>query len=614
MNEESKPMSGAKQVNDIVIKFVGDSGDGIQLSGNIFADTLAHIGLDMATFPDFPAEVRAPRNTTFGVSGFQIHFNNKKVLTPGDEYDVLVCFNPASLKVNLKNVKQGGIIVVDSSNFTPRSLETAGYTSNPLDDNSLSNYIVLQIPASEMVINLNSDLDKKNAERTKNMFILGLLYNMFSFDLKPAINYINTKFKNKSQLVEANLKSLEHGYQYSETIKNFPKFYLPKCELLPGKYRDIQGNVATAWGLMAAAEKAGLHLFVGSYPITPATEILVELSKHRELGVKTFQAEDEIAGITSAIGASFAGSLAATTTSGPGLSLKVEAMGLAVMTELPLVIVDVQRAGPSTGMPTKSEQADLYMSMFGRNGEAPIPIIAAASPVDCFFAAFEAAKIALEHMTPVILLSDGYIGLGSSVFRIPKMADLPEIRPPFADTNAKYYPYERDEEWYVRKWAIPGTPGLQHRVGGLEKSDIYGEVTTDAKNHEKMVINREEKIKRIAHKWPLQRITGPEDPDLLVVSWGGTKGQVEGAVQNLTAKGYKIAHTHFRYINPLPLNTHEILKSGKKVIVCELNRGQFANILRMNYQDIELHQYNKVQGQPFTMKELENAFTELLNS
>jgi len=317
------------------------------------------------------------------------------------------------------------------------------------------------------------------------MFILGLLYNMFSFDLKPAINYINNKFKNKSQLIEANLKSLEHGYKYSETIENFPKFYLAKCELLPGKYRDIQGNVATAWGLMAAAEKAGLHLFVGSYPITPATEILVELSKHRELGVKTFQAEDEIAGITSAIGASFAGSLAATTTSGPGLSLKVEAMGLAVMTELPIVIVDVQRAGPSTGMPTKSEQADLYMSMFGRNGEAPIPIIAASSSVDCFFAAFEAAKIALEHMTPVILLSDGYIGLGSSVFRIPKMEDLPEIHPPFADPNVKYYPYERDEEWFVRKWAIPGTPGLQHRVGGLEKSHIYGEVTTDAKNHEK---------------------------------------------------------------------------------------------------------------------------------
>jgi 2-oxoglutarate ferredoxin oxidoreductase subunit alpha len=343
MNEESKPMSGKKQVNDIVIKFVGDSGDGIQLSGNILADTLAHIGLDMATFPDFPAEVRAPRNTTFGVSGFQIHFSNKKVLTPGDEYDVLVCFNPASLKVNLKNVKQGGIIVVDSSNFTTRSIETAGYTSNPLEDNSLSNYTVLQIPASEMVININSDLDKKNAERTKNMFILGLLYNMFGFDLKPAINYINNKFKNKSQLIEANLKSLEHGYKYSETIENFPKFYLAKCELLPGKYRDIQGNVATAWGLMAAAEKAGLHLFIGSYPITPATEILVELSKHRELGVKTFQAEDEIAGITSAIGASFAGSLAATTTSGPGLSLKVEAMGLAVMTELPIVIVDVQR-------------------------------------------------------------------------------------------------------------------------------------------------------------------------------------------------------------------------------------------------------------------------------
>ena len=614
MNEENKQMSDRKQVDDIVIKFVGDSGDGIQLAGNIFADTLAHMNLDLATFPDFPAEVRAPRNTTFGVSGFQIHFSNKKVLTPGDEYDVLVCFNPASLKVNLKNVKEGGIIILDSANFTPRSLQTAGYTSNPLEDNSLEKYNVITVPVSEIILNINSDLDKRTAEKTKNMFFLGLLYNMFDFDLKHAINYINNKFKSKSQIIEANLNSLEAGYRYSENIENFTKFYLSKCELLPGKYRDIQGNIATAWGLMAAAEKAGLQLFVGSYPITPATDILSELAKHRDLGVKTFQAEDEIAGITSAIGASFAGALAVTTTSGPGLSLKVEALGLAVMTELPLVIVDVQRAGPSTGMPTKSEQTDLYLAMFGRNGEAPIPIISATSPIDCFYAAFEAAKIALEHMTPVILLSEGYIGLGSGIFRIPKMTELPKINPPFADPNNKYYPYQRDEEWYVRKWAIPGTPGLQHRIGGLEKSDIYGAVTTDPKNHEKMVINREEKVKRIARKWPLQRITGPENPDLLVVSWGGTKGQVEGAVQNLSTKGYSISHTHFRYINPLPLNTHDILKSGKKVIVCELNRGQFANILKMNYQDITFYQYNKVQGQPFTIKELENAFLNLLNS
>jgi 2-oxoglutarate ferredoxin oxidoreductase subunit alpha len=381
-------LSDRKQVDDIVIKFVGDSGDGIQLAGNIFADTLAHMNLDLATFPDFPAEVRAPRNTTFGVSGFQIHFSNKKVLTPGDEYDVLVCFNPASLKVNLKNVKEGGIIILDSANFTPRSLQTAGYTSNPLEDNSLEKYNVIKVPVSEIILNINSDLDKRTAEKTKNMFFLGLLYNMFDFDLKHAINYINNKFKSKSQIIEANLNSLEAGYRYSENIENFTKFYLSKCELLPGKYRDIQGNIATAWGLMAAAEKAGLQLFVGSYPITPATDILSELAKHRDLGVKTFQAEDEIAGITSAIGASFAGALAVTTTSGPGLSLKVEALGLAVMTELPLVIVDVQRAGPSTGMPTKSEQTDLYLAMFGRNGEAPIPIISATSPIYCFYAAF----------------------------------------------------------------------------------------------------------------------------------------------------------------------------------------------------------------------------------
>lgn len=604
-------------IQDIVVKFVGDSGDGMQLLGSIFSEAVSLAGEDLATFPDFPAEVRAPRNTIAGVSGYQIHFGQRKIFSPGDQVDILVCFNPASLKANLKVAKPGATIIIDETSFTDELLEKVGYSSNPLYDGSLSNYHVLHYPITEMTTQIATErgYDKKSGEKSKNIFVLGMIANMFSLPKEQLIDLLRKKFSKKQEVFELNKEVFEAGFDFVSTTEDIPSFSIPRTNLSPGKYRNITGNQATAWGLMAAAEKAKLQLFLGSYPITPATEILMELSLHRELGVKTFQAEDEIAGITSAIGASFAGALAVTSTSGPGLSLKSEALGLAVMTELPLVVVDVQRAGPSTGMPTKSEQADLLQALYGRNGEAPLMVIAASSPADCFYAAFEAAKFALEHMTPVILLTDGYIGFGSEVFKIPKISDLPEIHPPYATPNTTYYPYARDPETLVRKWAIPGTEGLRHRIGGLEKSDIYGEVTTDPLNHEKMVIYREEKIKRIARRLPKQQLYGDADGDLLVVSWGGTFGQVRQAVEELLKEGIPVAHAHFRYIHPLPPGTAEILQmfKEKKIVVAELNRGQFARYLQSQFENLSLLQYNKVQGQPFTVSELIQFFKSVLN-
>lgn len=601
---------------DVVIKFVGDSGDGMQLIGTMFSETIALAGEDLSTFPDFPAEIRAPRNTIAGVSGFQVHFGYKKVLSPGDLCDVLVAFNPASLKSNLKYVKKGATIIVDEDSFDDKVLESIGYKANPLHDGSLSDYNVINVPITTLAKNTAKSMgaDNKTADKTKNMFVLGMLFNMFNLPLKATEEYLHKRFKKKPEMIEVNLLVIRTGFEFVNTIEAIPSIVVPKTQLKPGKYRNIHGNEASAWGLMAAAEKSGLQLFLGSYPITPATEILMELAKHRELGVKTFQAEDEIAGICSAIGASFAGSLACTTTSGPGLSLKSEAMGLAVITELPLVIINVQRGGPSTGLPTKSEQADLLQALYGRNGEAPMFVIAASSPVDCFYAAYEAAKYSVEHMTPAICLTDGYIGFGSEVFEIPKMADMPAIVPPKAKANpaTKYLPYERDPETLARKWAVPGTEGLRHRIGGLEKSDVYGEVSTDPLNHEKMVMLREEKVQRIANKLPLQDFSGPADADLLVVSWGGTKGQVQGAVEEARNQGMKLAHAHFRYINPLPKNTKELLASFKKIVICELNMGQFASYLRINFPEIPYLQYNKVQGQPFTMTELVDQFSKIL--
>ncbi|MBN2728688.1 MAG: 2-oxoacid:acceptor oxidoreductase subunit alpha [Bacteroidales bacterium] len=614
MTAQSKRNTLEKE--DVVIKFVGDSGDGMQLMGSIFSETIAISGNDLATFPDFPAEIRAPRNTVAGVSGYQIHFGHRKVLSPGDLSDVLVAFNPASLKANLKWVKKGGTIMVDESSFDDKTLEKSGLESNPLTDNSLDSFNVIKVPISQLTRDCVAELDftGKAADKMKNMFVLGMLYNMFDKNIEPALQYFEKKFQKKPELIKANSLVIQTGYQFASTIEAIPSFIIKKTELEPGRYRNIHGNEATAWGLMAAAEKSGLQLFLGSYPITPATEILMELSKHRELGIKTFQAEDEIAGITSAIGASFAGSLACTTTSGPGLSLKSEAMGLAVITELPLVIVNVQRAGPSTGLPTKSEQADLLQALYGRNGEAPLIVIAASSPVDCYYSAFEAAKLSLESMTPVILLTDGYIGFGSEIMKIPKMADMPEINPPFAIKGKEYRPYDRDPETLSRRWAVPGTENMRHRIGGLEKSDGEGAVSTDPLNHEHMVKTREEKVQRLAAKLPEQEVYGDKDADLLVVSWGGTKGQVQGAVDLMREEGKKVAQAHFRYMNPLPKNTEELLSSFKKVVIPELNAGQFASYLRIKFPKIEAHQYNKVQGQPFTVKELTAKFTEILNS
>lgn len=604
------------ELEDVVVKFVGDSGDGMQLTGTMFSDTAALSGNDLATFPDFPAEIRAPHNTIAGVSGFQVHLGQRKIYTPGDFCDVLVAMNPASLKSNLKWAKPGATLVVDSATFDGKAIEKAGYQTNPLEDGSLNNYSLIQAPISLLTQQALSELnlDKRMAERTKNMFVLGLLTYLFNGDVDNTIQFINTKFASKPGVARANSAALRAGYHYAETVEAIKTTYkVGPAPMEKGLYRNITGNVATAWGLLAAAERSGRPLFLGSYPITPATEILMELAKHKSLGAKVFQAEDEIAGICSAIGAAFSGSMAVTTTSGPGLSLKSEALGLAVITELPLVIVNVQRAGPSTGMPTKSEQSDLMQALYGRNGEAPMVVMAASSPANCFHYAFMASKIALEHMTPVILLTDGYLGFGSELFKIPDVNAMPEIKPPLAKENDKSYkPYLRDEKTLVRQWALPGMEGLRHRIGGLEKTNIDGNVSTDPLNHQLMVNIRAEKVNRVADFIPLQELRGEDSGDLLVVGWGGTEGALISAVKNMQEKGHKVSLAHFNYIMPLPKNTSEIFSRFKKIVVCELNMGQFVNYLRINLPEFRYHQYNKVQGLPFHVQELTENFTKLI--
>lgn len=512
------------EFDEVVVKFVGDSGDGMQLTGSLFADAAVKAGNDMATFPDYPAEIRAPHNTVAGVSGFQVNIGKNKVYTSGDYCDILVAMNPASLKANLKWVKSGATIILDADTFVEDSIIKAGYNQNPLDDGSLSEYNIIKAPITLLTHNALKEInsDSKTADKTRNMFVLGMLLFLFSRSLDSTIEYIKTKFGKNPLLVNANILVLQAGNNYAESIEAVPSFYsVAPAKIDKGRYRNITGNIATAWGLLAAAEKSGRPLFLGSYPITPATDIMIELAKHKSLGAKVFQAEDEIAGICSAIGASFSGSFAVTSTSGPGLSLKSEAIGLAVMTELPLVIVDVQRGGPSTGLPTKSEQSDLYQALFGRNGECPTVVMAASSATDCFYAAFEAGKIAMEHMTPVILLTDGYIGNGSQLFKIPKMADLEVINPPIAKANdSEYKPFLRNPETMVRKWALPGTEGLRHRIGGLEKENITGTVTTDPVNHQLMVELRDAKINKIADFINLQTVESDQSGDILVVSWG----------------------------------------------------------------------------------------------
>ncbi len=612
----SKQAKHVVDIEDVVVKFAGDSGDGMQLSGTLFSETAALDGNDISTFPDFPAEIRAPYNTVAGVSGFQVHIGKSKVLTTGDFCDVLVAMNPASLKANLKWAKPGASIIVDTDTFDQQGIERAGYTNNPLNDESLEKFQVIKAPITSMTKDAvkHIGLDVKSAEKSKNMFALGILYYMFNKPLDNTLKFFELKFKKKPDVVNANKTVLQAGYNYADTIEVLTStFKIPAATLKAGRYRNIQGNIATAWGLMAAAENSGRQIYLGSYPITPATEILMELTKHKSLGVRVVQAEDEIAGICSSIGASYAGALAVTTTSGPGLSLKSEAIGLAVMTELPLVIVNVQRGGPSTGLPTKSEQSDLMQALFGRNGEGPVIVISASTPVECFYMAYQAAKLAMEHMTPVILLTEGYIGFGSELFNIPKVKNLPAIKPPMAKANdPEYKPYRRDTETLARQWAIPGTEGLRHRIGGLEKENISGNVSTDPLNHQLMVDLRSEKVQRVQNYINDQEIYGEKEGDLLVVGWGSTKGAIQYAVDDLVSKGKKVSQAHFNYIMPLPKNTPDVLKGFKKIIVCELNSGQFVNYLRMTFPEFKYLQYNKVQGLPFVVNELVSKFNHVL--
>ena len=604
--------------DEVVVRFSGDSGDGMQLTGTLFSYTSAIFGNDISTFPDYPSEIRAPQGTIGGVSGFQVHFGHNEVYTPGDYADVLVAMNPAALKANAKWMKPGGTIIIDVDSFDEKNLRKAGYkTDDPITEDKLGDYNIIKAPISTLTKESLKDmgLDNKSILRSKNMFALGLVYWLFNRPLDNTKEYIKKKFKKKPVVVEANLKVLEEGYNYGSIIQALtPSYQISPADIQKGFYRNINGNTATAWGFIAAAEKSGLELFLGSYPITPATDIMQELSARKDLGVKVFQAEDEIAGITSTIGASFAGDLAVTSTSGPGLALKGEAIGLAVIAELPIVIVDVQRGGPSTGLPTKTEQSDLMQALYGRNGESPAVVVAASTPTNCFDYAFYASKIALEHMTPVILLTDGYLGNGTQPWKIPDMDEFPVIKPQFVDPEmaGKWKPYMRDPEKLSRYWAVPGMTGFAHRIGGLEKDYVTGDVSHDPINHQKMTDVRQAKIDKIADYIPELEMIGKEDADLLVIGWGGTFGHLYTAYDELKHEGYNIALAHFNYINPLPKNTYDVLSKFDKKVVCELNMGQFAGYLQMKFEGLSFSQFNKVQGLPFTVKELKEHFKKLL--
>ncbi len=607
-----------EKLEAVVIRFVGDSGDGMQLTGTQFSDTSAMFGNDIATFPNYPAEIRAPQGSLYGVSGFQVHIGSVEVSTPGDSVDLLVAMNPAALKTNLYALKPGHTLIVDTDSFNKKNLEKAEYTTNPLEDGSLDNYKVIEVDMTSLTKEALKDvtgLDTKTISRSKNMFSLGMVYWMYNRSLEHTIDFFYDKFKSKPQLVEANTKVLNAGYYFAETLELIPNSYtISPAKMAAGTYRIIMGNTATAWGFLAAAEKSGLELFLGSYPITPATDILHELAKHKHFGVKAFQAEDEIAGITSAIGAAFAGDLAITTTSGPGLALKGEAIGLAIMTELPLVIVDVQRGGPSTGLPTKTEQSDLLQAMYGRNGESPLIVIAASTPSNCFNFAYEASRLALEHMTPVILLTDGYIANGAAPWKIKTVAEMPEIKSNrITEVKEDWHPYDRDEKTLARNWAVPGTPGLEHRIGGLEKDAVTGNISYEPKNHEKMTAIRAEKIERVQFNIPDQEVEFAQEGDLLVIGWGGTYGSLHSAVKQMNVQGYhSIGYAHFNYINPMPKNTAEMLSKFKKILVCELNSGQFASLLKIKYSQFEFLQFNKVQGLPFANEDLIQQFKSLV--
>ena len=608
-------------LQDVVIKFAGDSGDGMQLTGQQFTNNTALLGIDLATFPDFPAEIRAPIGTLPGVSGFQIHFSSNPVYTPGDTCDVLVAMNAAALKVNLKGLKKGGKIIANIEGFDAKNLRLAAYPEgiNPLEDGSLDGYELTKVDITKLTreaLKSNTELGTKERDRAKNMFVLGLIYWLYNRNLDNTIDFLEEKFGKKENILKSNIDVLKAGYYYGETAELFnARYKVEKSKMEPGTYRSIMGNQALSMGLIAASQKSGLPLFLGSYPITPASDILHELSKYKNFGIKTFQAEDEIAGITAAIGASYGGSIGLTTTSGPGMALKTEAIGLATMLEIPLLIINIQRGGPSTGLPTKTEQSDLMQAYYGRNGEAPIPVLAASTPSDCFFMAFEAVKIALQHMTPVILLSDGYIANGAEPWKFPAAADLPAIEVKFktslAEGEEKFLPYKRDEK-LARPWAIPGAAGLEHRIGGIEKQHETGNVSYDPENHEFMVKMRQAKVDKIADYIPLQTIdSGAEKGKVLVLGWGSTYGTIKSAVLQLQSQGKSVSHAHIKYMRPFPKNLGEILAGFETILIPEINNGQLIKIIRDQYL-VDAKAYNKIMGIPITKLELVTAIESYL--
>jgi 2-oxoglutarate/2-oxoacid ferredoxin oxidoreductase subunit alpha len=612
---EVPPVKHKREVLDqAVIRFAGDSGDGMQITGSQFTNTAALYGNDIATFPDYPAEIRAPAGTIPGVSGFQLHFSSNEVYTPGDAIDVLIAMNPAALKVNVADLKANGILIVNSDSFKEGDLRKAQMTSNPLEDHSLDKFRLFSVELERLTRRSleHLGLDAKSMDRCKNFFALGMCYWLYNRSMEPTVRWIEDKFKNKPLLVEANKLALKGGYSYCEATEAFQISYeIPPAQLTPGLYRSLSGNQALALGFVTAAQKSGLTLFQGSYPITPASDILHELSQYKDFGVMTFQAEDEIAAVTSAIGAAYAGALAITTTSGPGMALKTEAIGLAVAVEIPLVICDIQRGGPSTGLPTKTEQADLLQALFGRNSEAPIPVLAASTPADCFWVAIEASRIAVKYMVPVIILSDGYLANGAEPWRIPELSDIPDFPVKFASDPKTFLPYKRDPKTLARPWAVPGTPGLEHRIGGLEKQDPTGNINYEPLNHENMVRIRAAKVAAIAQDIPNVLPAGDLEGDLLIVAWGSTSGSITAALKAQRAKGRKIGHLHLRHLNPLPSNLGDVLKRYKRVLVPELNMGQLLWVLRAKFL-VDAVGLNKIQGRPFKQAELEQKIEEML--
>ncbi len=602
-------------IDKAVIRFCGDSGDGMQITGSQFTNTVALYGNDLATFPDYPAEIRAPAGTLPGVSGFQVHFSSSAVYTPGDAVDALIAMNPAALKMNLPDLRKNGILIVNLDDFKETDLRKAQITQNPLEDHSLDGYRLFAVELTRLTRAALKELglDAKTVDRCKNFFALGMCYWLYNRPMDSTVRWLEDKFKSKPQLVQANKLALQGGYSYCEATEAFQISYeIPPAKLEPGLYRNISGNTALALGFVAASQKAGIPLFLGSYPITPASDILHELSMYKDFGVITFQAEDEIAAITSAIGAAYAGALGITTTSGPGMALKTEALGLAVAVELPLVVCDIQRGGPSTGLPTKTEQADLLQALFGRNSEAPIPVLAPSTPGDCFWIALEASRIAVQHMLPVIILSDGYLANGAEPWKIPKSAELPEFKVKFETNPVDFHPYRRNPETLARPWAIPGTPGLEHRIGGIEKQDVTGNINYEPLNHEHMVRLRAEKVELIANDIPEAVVEGDQSGDLLIVAWGSTRGPITAAVNAQRASGKRIGHVHLRYLNPFPRNLGDILKRFKQVLVPEMNMGQLLMVLRAKFL-VDAQGYNKIQGKPFKETEIEQKIEEMLD-